>query len=49
MQAQVSALLFKEKNSMLTPNEKAELDHYAVIEHLMRMAKAKAYQIVTQR
>ena len=49
MQAQVSSLLFKEKNSTLTQNEKAELDHYSVIEHLMRMAKARAFQLINQR
>ncbi len=49
MQAQVSALLFKEKNSTLTPAEKLELDNYSVIEHIMRMAKARAFQLLNQR
>jgi hypothetical protein len=48
MQSQVSALLFKEKNSTLTPTEKSELDNYSVIEHIMRMAKARAYQLLNQ-
>lgn len=47
MQTQVSTLLFKEKNSTLTPAEKIELDHYSVIEHLMRMAKARAFQLLS--
>jgi hypothetical protein len=45
MQSRVSALLFKEKNATLTADEKAELDNCMVIEHLMRMAKARAFQI----
>ena len=49
MQSQVSALLFKEKNSTLTSDEKKELDNYSVIEHLMRMAKAKAFLILNQK
>lgn len=49
MQAQVSALLFKEKNSSLTSAEKIELDNYSVIEHLMRMAKARAFQLLAQK
>ena len=49
MQSKVSALLFKEKNSSLTPDEKKELDNYSVIEHLMRMAKAKAFLILKQK
>ena len=48
MQSRVSALMFKEKNAQLTADEKAELDNYMVIEHLMRMAKAKAFQITRQ-
>lgn len=48
MQAHVSALLSKEKNSALTADEKIELDNYSVIEHLMRMAKARAFQIMNQ-
>ena len=48
MQAQESALLFKEKHSTLPPSEKIELDTYSVIEHLMRMAKARAFQLLNQ-
>jgi hypothetical protein len=44
-QARVSLLLFKEKNATLTSDEKAELDNCIAIEHLMRMAKARALQI----
>jgi hypothetical protein len=48
MQSRVSALMLKEKMGQLTTEEKAELDNYMVIEHLMRMAKAKAFQITRQ-
>jgi hypothetical protein len=48
MQSRVSALMLKEKMGQLTAEEKAELDNYMVIEHLMRMAKAKAFQITRQ-
>jgi hypothetical protein len=44
-QTRVSLLLFKEKNTTLTSDEKTELDNYIAIEHLMRMAKARAFQI----
>ena len=45
MQDRVSMLLSKEKNASLTATEKSELDNYLVIEHLMRMAKARAFQM----
>jgi hypothetical protein len=45
MQERVSTLLYKEKNATLTTIEKGELDNYLVIEHLMRMAKALAFQM----
>jgi hypothetical protein len=48
MQSRVSALMLKEKTGQLTADEKAELDNYMVIEHLMRMAKARAFQITRQ-
>jgi hypothetical protein len=35
-------LIEREKNGTLSPEEKAELDHCLCLEHLMRMAKAKA-------
>lgn len=49
MQAHVSSLLSKEKNNTLTAAEKIELDNYSVIEHIMRMAKARAFQILNQK
>lgn len=40
----VSFLLRKEKIEGLLPEEKSELDHYAQLEHIMRLAKARALQ-----
>lgn len=38
----VERLIFKEKTGILTPEEKSELDAYMVLEHIMRLAKARA-------
>ena len=38
----VEYLVFKEKTEGLTPEEKHELDTFMVLEHIMRLAKAKA-------
>jgi hypothetical protein len=40
----VAELLARQKASSLTPDEVAELNHYLELEHLMRMAKARARQ-----
>ena len=39
-------LIHKEKTDGLTPGESAELDHYMQLEHIMRLAKARARQYV---
>jgi len=41
-QERVTDLLEREKSGELAPGEKAELDSYMQIEHLMRLAKARA-------
>lgn len=41
-QARVENLLAREKDNELSSAEKSELDHYLQIEHLMRLAKARA-------
>lgn len=41
--ARVADLIFREKDEGLTDEEKSELDHYLQIEHLMRLAKARAH------
>ena len=38
----VTELLDRERNQSLTTTEKSELDHYLLLEHIMRLAKAKA-------
>jgi len=38
----VSHLIEMEKSDSITPGEKSELDHYLQLEHLMRLAKARA-------
>lgn len=42
----IEDLVAKKKETGLTTEEKAELDHYFVLEHLMRLAKARAYQLL---
>ena len=39
---EVERLLIKEKKSGLTPDEASDLDHYLQLEHVMRLAKARA-------
>jgi hypothetical protein len=46
-QARVEDLLEREKEGALSPSEKSELDHYLQIEHLMRLAKARARDFLT--
>jgi hypothetical protein len=40
-------LILREKTEGITDEEKAELDQYLMIEHLLRLAKARAYQYIT--
>ena len=40
----VADLIFREKNGILSDDEKAELDHYLLLEHLLRLTKARAHQ-----
>jgi hypothetical protein len=42
----VAELLHKEKTSGVSPEEKAELDHFEELEHLMSLAKARARQML---
>ncbi len=41
-QERVEDLLSREKEGELSPAEKSELNHYLQLEHLMRLAKARA-------
>jgi hypothetical protein len=45
--ARVADLIFREKIEGLSEDEKSELDHYLQIEHLMRLAKARAHHYLT--
>jgi len=42
----VAELIHQEKTTGLTNEEKSELDNYMQLEHLMRLAKARAHQHV---
>lgn len=48
-QHQVDELIELESRGPLAPQQKQELDHFMELEHILRMAKAKARQILTQR
>ena len=45
-QRRVSELIAQEQEGGLSPEEKAELDHFMDLEHILRMAKARARQIL---
>jgi hypothetical protein len=49
LQARVRNLLDRNKQNVLTEQEQAELERYAFLEHLVRMAKAHAYKQITQQ
>jgi hypothetical protein len=40
-------LLQLAKEGQLTPEQESELDHFTELEHILRMAKARARQILT--
>lgn len=40
----VADLIQREKRSDISPEEESELNHYLQLEHLMRLAKARAHQ-----
>ena len=45
---QVAELIHKEKTVGLTAEESSELDHFLKLEHLMRLAKARARILCSQ-
>ena len=47
-QRRVAELIDREKQEGLSPEEVAELDHFMELEHILRMAKAKARQILAR-
>jgi hypothetical protein len=48
-QSKIEDLIAREKEGALSPEDKQELDHFLELEHILRMAKAKARQILAQR
>ena len=48
-QARVADLIEREKESQLTPEETSELAHFVELEHILRMAKARARMILAHR
>jgi hypothetical protein len=44
----VTDLIEREKGAGLSPEEKAELDHFTELEHILRMAKARAREILSR-
>lgn len=48
-QQRVAELIERERESQLTAAETAELNHFLELEHILRMAKAKARQILANR
>ena len=47
-QRRVAELIEREKSAVLSSEEKAELDHFLELEHILRMAKARARQIISR-
>ena len=47
-QKRIADLLEREREQCLSPDERAELDHFMELEHILRMAKAKARQILSR-
>jgi len=45
-QNRVAELIEREKEGTLTSEEKSELDHFTDLEHILRVAKARARQIL---
>ena len=48
-QRRVSELIERERESQLTQEETSELAHFLELEHILRMAKAKARLILANR
>lgn len=46
--ARVADLVAREKTVGLTADETSELEHYLQLEHIMRLAKARAKKYVSQ-
>jgi hypothetical protein len=47
-QQTVEELIAREKDDRLSPDEQSELDYFFQLEHILRVAKARAEQILTR-
>ncbi len=47
-QERLEELIAREKDARLSPGEKDELDHFFQLEHILRVAKARAEQILAR-
>jgi hypothetical protein len=47
-QRRIADLLESEREQCLSPEERSELDHFIELEHILRLAKAKARQILSR-
>jgi hypothetical protein len=47
-QRRVAELIERERATCLSSEEQAELDHFMELEHILRMAKARARQILSR-
>ncbi|NJL10293.1 MAG: hypothetical protein HC908_09280 [Calothrix sp. SM1_7_51] len=45
-QESLEELVYRQKIGELTPKEKEELDNFLVLEHIIRLAKARAYKYI---
>ncbi|WP_315790242.1 hypothetical protein [Fischerella sp. JS2] len=45
-QERLEDLVYKHKMGKLTPQEKKELDNFLTLEHIIRLAKARAYKYI---
>lgn len=45
-QERLEDLVYKHKMGELTPDGKRELDHFLTLEHIMTLAKARAYKYI---
>ena len=45
-QERLEDLVYRHQTGALTPEEKKELDHFLTLEHIMTLAKARAYTYI---
>lgn len=45
-QERLEDIVYRHETGKLTPDEKRELDHFLTLEHIMTLAKARAYTYI---